>query len=74
LYTNYFHKILLLRFFLGTLATNAITMTIRQQYTKPWPIWGSLTSEEKERFFQHFKVSFLLFKTITDNCYIVDVF
>lgn len=61
----FFYKFILVRFYPCKIASNGITMTIRQQYTKSWPTWNSLTNEEKERSFQPFKVSFHIFNTIT---------
>ncbi|KAL5186842.1 hypothetical protein HKD37_05G012612 [Glycine soja] len=36
-------------------AAKAITLSIRQQFSQPWPIWGAIPKEHQELFFQRFK-------------------
>jgi len=36
----------------------AITLSIRQQFAKPWPTWGAIPKDHQELFFQCFKVTY----------------
>ena len=56
------------RFVPPKVASQAITKSIRQKFLKPWPTWGVIPPEEKDHFWQHFKVTchqtYSLFLTI----------
>ena len=44
------------RFVPSRVASQAITRSIKQQFLSPWPSWGAIPPEEKEPFWQRFKV------------------
>ncbi|KAL2344485.1 hypothetical protein Fmac_005770 [Flemingia macrophylla] len=54
-------------FYPSRVASKAITKTIKQQYVQPWLSWGAMSDEEKNVFFQRFKVSLCLKPTSTTN-------
>jgi len=38
-------------------ASQAITRSIKQQCLKPWATWGAIPSENKDHFWQRFKIT-----------------
>ncbi|TKY45292.1 hypothetical protein E2542_SST31583 [Spatholobus suberectus] len=44
-----------LQFISSKIASEAITLTIKQQFHEPWPIWGAIPKNDRDIFFQCFK-------------------
>ena len=58
IYLLVFHRFFFLfRFHPSKVAAKAITLSIRQQFDKPWPTWGAIPKDHQELFFQRFKVA-----------------
>jgi len=46
------------RFHASKVAAKAVTLSIRQQFGRPWPTWGVIPKDHHDLFFQRFKVNY----------------